>query len=113
MLRAWAIAKRWLPWVAVAACVLLLANEALAQSTGGSFGGGSFGGGGGGGGGGGYSGGGGGDDGGGDLVAFILYIVFSRLPWPLKIGAIVLAFGVWGAFKLARRRRDRGSDDES
>jgi uncharacterized membrane protein len=107
--RAVELARRLWPWAVVLACALLVADEALAQSTGGSFGGGSFGGGGGGGGGGGYSGGGGssggGDDGGGDLIAFILYVLFSRLPWPLKIGLVVLGVGVWGAFKLFRRNR--------
>lgn len=106
--RALELCRRWLPWVLLVVGVLWIADEALAQSTGGSFGGGSFGGGGGGGGG--YSGGGAGgssgDDGGGDLIAFILYILFSRLPWPVKIGVIALVGGAWGAYKYAKRRRD-------
>jgi len=105
--------RAWLPWLIALACLLLFADEALAQSTGGSFGGGSFGGGGGGGSsGGGYSG--GGDDGDG-LISFIIYVLFSRLPWPLKIGLIVLAGGVFAAFKYVKRRRNAPppDDDES
>jgi hypothetical protein len=52
--------------------------------------------------------GGGGWDGGGDdgLIYLIFYVIFSRLPWPLKIIFIVIILGVgWG---VKRRRKFAG-----
>lgn len=102
-------ALRWLPWLVALGTLALVADVAMAQSTGGSFGGGSFGGGGNSSSGSGYSGGGGGEDG---LLELVFYVVFSRLPWPLKIGAVVLIGGIWGGIKLAKKHRKR-NDDES
>lgn len=107
-------ALRLAPWIGLALCALLVANDALAQSTGGSFGGGDFSGGSSGGSsGGGYSGG-GGDDGGGDLISFILYVVFSRLPWPLKVGIIGIAVGGYAVHRVVKKRRkDSNSNSNS
>lgn len=102
--------KIWGPWILIAVCALFFADEALAQSTGGSFGGGNFGGGGssGGGGGGSYSGGG---DGGEGLMYFIMYVLFSRMPWPFKIALIGGAIGIFAVVKLVRRKK-RNDDQE-
>ena len=113
---------RWGLWarrtlLAVVAALLFFclgpAAEALAQSTGGSFGGGSFGGGGGGGG---SSGGSdfGGD--GADLIELIVWILISRLPWPLKIGLIVVIGGVFLGYRVhkhnAKKRAEREDQDD-
>lgn len=100
--------------IAVALALLIdgvLAEVALAQSTGGSFGGGSFGGGGGGGSSGGsYSG--GGDDGGDSVVTFIIYILLSRLPWPVKLGLVGLIGGGWVGYKLFKKHRASKDDED-
>ena len=90
-------------------CAALVADEAVAQATGGSFGGGSFGGGGSSGGGGGSFG--GGDDGGDGLVSFVLYVLVSRLPWPLKIALVGGAAGIFIGVKLAKGRKNQDPPD--
>lgn len=102
----------WGPWIVVILCALVVTDEALAQSTGGSFGGGSFGGGGSsGGGGGGYSG--GGDHGGDGLISFVIYVLLSRLPWPLKIALAGGAAGVFVVVKLVNKRKNQDPPDSS
>jgi len=99
--------KRWGPWIVLIACALFLADEALAQSTGGSFGGGSFGGGSSGGG----SSGGGSHDGSDGLIAFVIYVLLSRLPWPLKIGLVGGAAAIFVTVKVVRHRRKNPPGD--
>lgn len=109
--------RRAFPLVLLALAVALaldvsFAEVALAQSTGGSFGGGNFGGGdfgGGGSSGGGYS---GGDVEGDEILVFIVHILLSRLPWPLKIALVGLIGGGWVVYKFRdkwRKPKRRGS----
>lgn len=104
--------KTWGPWIVLGVCALFFADEALAQSTGGSFGGGNFGGGSSGGSsGGGYSGG-GGSDGGDGVISLIFYVLISRLPWPLKILLIGGAVGVFAVVRYVRRRKKNAMQDQ-
>jgi len=101
--------KAWGPWVVLILCALLLADEALAQATGGSFGGGSFGGGSSGGGGGSS---GGDHDGSDGLITFVVYVLLSRLPWPLKIALVGGAAGVFVVIKIVKSRKNQDPPDQ-